>query len=90
MLRNNCLKEKTQQFYPDSSKHKLKDVCRTRWVERIEGIDVFEDFSVPVCHSLLTIKKNNDIVDYNNEISAKAESLFKLMILMVLNLLSPW
>ena len=52
-------------------------------------MDVSEDFFVPVYHSLLTTK-NNDIVHYNNEISAKAESLLKLMILMVLNLLSPW
>ena len=29
-------------------------------------------------HSLLTMKENNDIVYYNNETSAKAESLFKL------------
>ena len=34
---NNCLKEK-MQFCPDSSKHKLKEVCRTRYVEVIEGM----------------------------------------------------
>ena len=79
MPRNNCLKEKILQFCPDSSKHKLKDVFRTRWVERIEGMDVFEDLFVPVYHSWLTMKENNDIVHYNNETSAKAESLFKLI-----------
>ena len=76
---NNCLKEKTLQFCPDSSKHKLKDVCRTRRVEKIERMDVFEDLLVPVYHSLLTMKEDNDIVHYNNETSAKAESLFKLI-----------
>ena len=59
--RNNWLKEKILQVCPDSSKHKLKDFSRTRWVERIEGMDVFADLFVPVYHSLLTIKENNDI-----------------------------
>ena len=34
---------------------------------------------MPVYHSLVTVKENNDIVHYNNESSAKAESLFKLI-----------
>ena len=42
-------------------------------------MDVFEDLFVPVYHSWLTMKENNDIVHYNNETSAKAESLFKLI-----------
>ena len=41
-------------------------------------MDVFEDLFVPVYHFLFTMKENNDIVHYNNETSAKAESLFKL------------
>ena len=57
---NNCLKEKILKFRPDSSKRKLKNVCRTRWIERIEGMDVLEDLFVPVYHSLFTIKENND------------------------------
>ena len=48
-------------------------------MERIEGINVFEGLFVPVYHSLLTLKENNDIVHYNNETSAKAESLLKLI-----------
>ena len=67
------------QFFPDSSKDKLIDICRTRWVERIEGMDVFEDLFVPVYHFLLTVKEKIDIVHYNNKTSAKAESLFKLI-----------
>ena len=41
-------------------------------------MDVFEEL-VPVYYSLLVMKENNDTVHYNNEISAKAESLFKLV-----------
>ena len=79
MPRNNCLKEKILQFCPDSSKTKLKYVCRTRWVERIEGMGVFEVLFVPVYHSFLTMKENNNIVHYHDETSAKAESLFKVI-----------
>ena len=75
----NCLKDKILLYCPESLKHKLKDVCRTRWVERIEGMDVFEELFVPVYYSLLVMKENNDTVHYNNETSAKAESLFKLV-----------
>ena len=77
--RNNCLKEKILQFCPDSSKHKLNDVCRIRWVKRIEGMDASEELFVPVHHSLFTLKENNKLVYYNHKTSAKAESLFKLI-----------
>ena len=76
--RENCLEEKVLLYCPESLKHKLKDVCRTRLVERIEGMDVFKELFVPVYYSLLVMKKN-DTVDYNNETSAKADSLFKLV-----------
>ena len=42
-------------------------------------MNVFEEFFVPVCYSLLVTKENNDAVHYNNETSAKAESLFKVV-----------
>ena len=51
---------------------------RTRSIERIEGMNVFEEFFVPVCYSLLVTKENNDAVHYNNETSTKAEPLFKV------------
>ena len=40
--------EKILKFCPFSSKHKLKNVCRTRWVERMEGKDIYGDPFVPV------------------------------------------
>ena len=75
----NFLEDKILLCCPESLKHKLKDVCRTRWVEIIEGMDVFEELFVPVYHSLLVIKENNDTVHYNNQTSSKAGSLFKLV-----------
>ena len=29
------------EFNPNSPKNKLKDVCRTRWIERIDGLQLF-------------------------------------------------
>ena len=77
--RKNYLEEKILLYCPESLKHKLKDVCKTRWVKRIEDMDVFKELFVPVYYSLLVMKKNNDTVHYNNENSAKADSLFKLV-----------
>ena len=33
---------------PHSSKKKLEDVCRTRWVERITGLGDFEELFIPM------------------------------------------
>ena len=76
--RKNCLEDKILLYCPESLKRKLKDVCRTRWVGRKDNMDIFEELFVPVYYALLVMKENNDTVHYNNETSAKAESLFKL------------
>ena len=39
--RKNYLEDKILLYCLESLKHELKDVCRTRWVERIESIDFF-------------------------------------------------
>ena len=77
--RKNYLEDKILLYWLESLKHELKDVCRTRWVEKIESIDFFEELFVPVHYSFLVVKENNDTVHYNNETSTKAESLFKLV-----------
>ena len=61
----NCIKNKILLYCPESLKHKLKDFCRTRWIERIEGMDVFKELFVPVYYSLLVMKENNDTVNYS-------------------------
>ena len=35
------LEETIAKYQPDSSIHKLKDLCRTHWIERIDGFDHF-------------------------------------------------
>ena len=37
------LESNVSKHCPDTRKSKLKDVCRTRWVERIHGMDTFEE-----------------------------------------------
>ena len=40
--------------YPDreTQKRRLVDVCRTRWVERIEGLDTFIELFIPLYNTL--------------------------------------
>lgn len=40
--RQNVLESSIIEHCPDSRRHKLKDVCRTRWVERIDGLNIFQ------------------------------------------------
>ena len=39
--RQRALEEAIQDTQPTSQVHKLKDLCRTRWVQRIDSIEVF-------------------------------------------------
>ena len=42
-IRLEFLQSSITENNPDSAKKKLKDVCRTRWIERIEGLSIFLD-----------------------------------------------
>ena len=46
--------------YPDreSQKRRLVDVCRTRWVERIEGLDTFIELFIPLYNTLKEMTLN--------------------------------
>ena len=37
-----------ENYAPNSSKRKLKDVCRTKWVEQITSLDGFEELVIPI------------------------------------------
>ena len=47
---------------PDSEtrKSKLIDVCRTRWVERIEGLDTFQELFIPLFYTVDEMAVNLD------------------------------
>ena len=56
--RFSLLTKKIQEFNPNARHNHLIDVCRTRWVARIDGLDVFAEVLEPVVNSLETIKDN--------------------------------
>ena len=52
--------EENVRNYPEreSQKKRLVDVCRTRWVERIAGLDTFIELFVPLYDTLKEMKDN--------------------------------
>ena len=51
------LEEAVDSIAPTSSVHKLKDLCRTRWVERIDALQIFNDlFSVVSCFESISVE----------------------------------
>jgi hypothetical protein len=52
------LTKKIQEFNASARHNDLIDVCSTRWVARIDGLNVFAEVVLPVVDSLETIKDN--------------------------------
>ena len=50
--RQKMLINSIKEHAPDSQKKKLPDFCPTRWVERVTGLDDFEDFLLQLCFIL--------------------------------------
>ena len=42
------LEANIDRLCPEAKKKKLKDVCRTRWVERVSGMDTFQELYFPL------------------------------------------
>ena len=42
-VRNVVLQHTVKELCSDSHRTKLVDVCRTRWIERIDGLHIFQD-----------------------------------------------
>ena len=56
----------------------MKDVCRTRWIERVNGMDTFEELFIPIIYCLEKMKFNKDNT-CNRDTSVKASSFFTLV-----------
>ena len=54
------LVQKVKDVYPESRRHKLLDVCKTRWIQRIDGLEVFLELYEAIVAILETIKENAD------------------------------
>ena len=55
-----------------NTQKKLKDVCRTRWIERIDGMDVFQELFEPIVTCLEEMATHEIVC--NADTSAKAAS----------------
>ena len=62
----------------DCLKKKLKNVCRTRWVEQITGLEDFEDLYISIAFCLEFMSVNEGRV-CKKETSTKASSFYKLI-----------
>ena len=57
---------------------KIKNVCRTRWVEQITGLDDFKDLYISIVFCLEPMSVNEGRV-CNRKTSTKASSFYKLI-----------
>ena len=69
----------------DSKKTRLPDICRTRWVERIKGLDTFEELFVPVFNLLDDMSNGN----YNSSLRTDSH-LLCFQVFLNLSLLQFW
>ena len=59
-------------------KTKLADVCRTRWVDHVDGLDTFNELYVPLFH-LFSDMKENESGEFSMKIRNDASSLLTLI-----------
>ena len=64
------------EYAPHCSKSKLKDPCKTRWIERIKDLDLFIDLFEPLWMTL-DIMRNNLSREFNLKTQNDAFSFFK-------------
>ena len=73
LLEKNILK-----YCPESKKLILKDVCRTKWIQCINGMDIFQELFIPICFSLSEMSLNVES-QCNPATSSKATSFLALI-----------
>ena len=56
--RQHRLSSKVPELLPRANHTTLVNVCRTRWIERIDGLDRIAELLLPVCETLEDIKLN--------------------------------
>lgn len=77
--REKLLTEMVKKYRPDVTKKKLIDVCRTRWVSRVVGLENFEEFYVPLVLTFEIMFNSLPCGPYNSETRSKASSLHTLI-----------
>ena len=74
--RQRAFEKHVSKFCPSSSSHKLRDPCKTRWVERIKDLDLFIELFEPLW-STLNAMKTNESGEFNRHTQTDAFSFFK-------------
>ena len=62
---------------PDASRQKLIDVCRTRWVERLDGFDIFVEYYAAIVTTLEEMKIK--LVESFNDETVKQATLSSII-----------
>lgn len=81
---------------PDVKKKRVKPLCRTRWIERHDALEVFVDLYPAIVQTLHDIAYGEDSVPWNRDtvndanglLSAIEKFSFLLMLIIVFNVLS--
>ena len=50
----------TKELLPQAKHKMFIDVCSTRWVLRLEGLQRFQEMFIPITEALLTFRDNED------------------------------
>ena len=66
-----------EQVFPEAKAKKLKDACRTRWVERIDSYSVFLDLLPAVHRTLLAMVNPNEFPDLGTNWAWDGETITK-------------
>ena len=73
--RQGVLETKIDELCPNSKHKKLKDVCKTRWVQRLDSLEVFIELLPAITETLDEIRLNTD-KHWNNESTTKANAFY--------------
>ena len=73
--RESLLLDKTEEVCPQFSHTRLNDICKTRWVQRPDSVEVMTELMDAVVETLEEIKVNAD-KSWNHESTTKANGLY--------------
>ena len=85
--RQTALSKAIKANLPNERNTKLLDVCRTRWIERVKGLEHFIDMYPTIIATLENMDQNND-KNWNRDTSSDActllESIHKVELIVTL------
>ena len=73
--KQHLLEKCIEEHLPQEKRKKLKDVCRTRWLLRLDGMERVQEMFKPICVALECIKDNFDGT-YKQDARTDASSVY--------------